>query len=302
MLHTDTMKTLKTVDLRQGPVQYFDTGNGSPLLFLHGAMVNARIWRNVIPRLEKHYRCIAPHLPLGGHTLPMHEDADLSPQGQVQIIMDLMDRLKLQEVTLVANDTGGALSQMLMNRCPERLKKVVLTNCDAFEIFPPHRFQYLVTCMKWPPFVEMMAINLRIPFARNLPFTLGDMSVKRLELMDEYLQPLLNQKAIRRDLRKLFVNIHKRDTLKAAEGLPAFHKPVLLAWGKRDRMFLPELGSRLADALPLSQMVWLENSKTLVPEDQPEALADLVHLFMQDRPLPDAVSGSIPAGITAKGI
>ncbi|MFC5596013.1 alpha/beta fold hydrolase [Deinococcus cellulosilyticus] len=287
------MNILKTLDLRQGPVQYSDTGSGEPILFLHGAMLSARLWRNIIPKLERHYRCIAPTLPMGGHTLPMPESADLSPQGQVQVIMELMDRLQLPEVTVVANDTGGALAQFLMNRCPERLKKVVLTNCDAFEIFPPRQFQYLVTCMKWPPFVDLMALNLRIPFARNLPFTLGDMSVKPLEIMDEYLQPLLNQKAIRRDLRKLFIGIHPRDTQKAAEGLPRFQKPVLVVWGKKDRLFPQELGRRLAAALPKSQLIWLENSKTLVPEDQPELLTELVHLFMEDRPLP---SGSVQSG------
>ncbi|GGJ38749.1 alpha/beta fold hydrolase [Deinococcus roseus] len=287
------MNTPRTLTLKQGPLQYLDTGQGEAILFLHGAMLSARLWRKVIPQLQGQYRCIAPTLPIGGHALPMHPEADLSPHGVVQIIVDFMDHLGLKVVTLVGNDTGGALVQFLMNRIPDRISRVVLTNCDCFEVFPPKVFEYLVHACKVPFFVDMMAMNLRIPALRNLPFMLGGMSVRPVEIMEEYLQPLFDQKGVRRDLGKLFVGIQKKHTLEAAQKLPHFKKPVLVAWGKKDRMFAPRLAERLTGALPNSQLIWLQDSKTLVPEDQPAELANLIELFLQGKPLHQ---GSVPSG------
>lgn len=275
------MKELKTAVLPAGSIQYQDSGSGPVLLFLHGMMVDHRLWRKVVPALETRYRCIVPLLPIGSHTLPMPEDADLSPQGVVRLIVQFMDFLKLDRVTLIANDTGGAFSQFLMVQCPERIEKVVLSNCDAFEVFPPRRFEYLVSCSRWPGFVDLMAMMMRIPGLAALPTTMGDMSQTRLELLTAYLKPMIQSKAVRRDLAKAFSGVRKKDMLEVTQQLSRFQKPVLILWGKKDPLFGTRLGERLHRVLPQSELVWMDHSKVLVPEDEPEMMAKWIQHFLQ---------------------
>src|SRR5215470_20219820 len=130
--------TYKQVSLPQGLVRYQDHGSGPTLVFLHGILVNSALWRDVVSLLSGQFRCIAPDLPLGAHSVPLHSDADLSPLGVAQLVADFLEALDLHNVTLVGNDTGGAMCQLVIAHHPERINRLVLTNCDAFEqFFPP---------------------------------------------------------------------------------------------------------------------------------------------------------------------
>src|SRR3954451_6357116 len=98
-----------------GKVRYRERGDGPPVLFLHGVLVNGDLWRDVVPRVaDAGFRCIAPDLPIGGHELSMDEDADLSPPGLARLIVEVIDGLGLDKPILVGNDTGGALTQIAM--------------------------------------------------------------------------------------------------------------------------------------------------------------------------------------------
>jgi len=127
----------KQVQLAQGMLGYREVGSGPPIVFIHGLLVNGLLWRKVVPLLAPHFRCIVPDLPLGPHTLPMPTAADLRPPALAQLIADFLEALKLEQVTLVGNDTGGALCQLTITAHPERIGRLVLTNCDAFEAFLP---------------------------------------------------------------------------------------------------------------------------------------------------------------------
>ncbi len=129
------------IQLSQGTVRYRDEGAGPPVLFVHGVLVDGRAWDRVVPRLTDRARCIVPDLPLGAHQVPMPADADLSPLGLARLIVELIERLELDDVTLVGNDTGGALCQLVAAHHPQRLGRLVLTNCDSFEHFPPKQFR-----------------------------------------------------------------------------------------------------------------------------------------------------------------
>src|SRR5262249_27347283 len=106
----------RELDLPQGRLRYFEAGNGAPIVFAHGVLVNANLWRKVVARLSPEFRCIVLDLPLGSHTLPMPEAADLTPHGLADLIADAVEALALEGVTLVGNDTGGALCQMVVTR------------------------------------------------------------------------------------------------------------------------------------------------------------------------------------------
>src|SRR5688500_18689891 len=133
----DTPMAMKEVRLKQGVVRYREVGSGPPLVFVHGLLVNGELWRKVVPLLSGSYRCIVPDWPLGSHAVALEPDAELSPVGVAALIADFLAALELKGVTLVGNDSGGALCQLVATRHPERLGRLVLTTCDAFEVFPP---------------------------------------------------------------------------------------------------------------------------------------------------------------------
>ena len=132
------------ITLPQGTIHYRDAGEGPPVVFLHGLLVDGELWRKVTPLLQGDARCIVPDLPLGSHRIAMNADADLTPAGVARLVGDLLAALDLEDVTLVGNDTGGAISQLVALDHGERVGRLVLTNCDCFEVFPPKEFVPMV--------------------------------------------------------------------------------------------------------------------------------------------------------------
>src|SRR5579884_3017852 len=117
--------------LSQGQIHYRDEGTGDPMVLVHGLLVNGTVWDQLIPRLAPQVRCIVPDLPLGSHSQAMNADADVSPQGVADLVAELIERLGLENVTLVGNDTGGAICQLVVAARPKHLTRLALTNCDA---------------------------------------------------------------------------------------------------------------------------------------------------------------------------
>src|SRR4051794_22027636 len=114
----------KTLQLPQGPVRVRDEGEGPPIVFIHGLLVDGRLWDDVVPLLSTHARCIVPDLPLGSHHTALRPDADLTPHGLAKLIADLLAAMDLTDVTLVGNDTGGGLCQIVVTRHPERIGRL----------------------------------------------------------------------------------------------------------------------------------------------------------------------------------
>ena len=133
----------REVELPQGTIRYRDLGEGEPIVFVHGYLVDGRLWSDVAEALSARHRCLVPDWPLGAHRVAMNEDADLSPPGIADLIADFLEALDLNGVTLVGNDSGGAMSQVLVTRRPERIGRLVLTNCDTHDNFPPGPFKLM---------------------------------------------------------------------------------------------------------------------------------------------------------------
>src|SRR5579859_6246615 len=192
------------VSLPQGTVRYCDQGTGPTLVFLHGLLANSLLWGRVIPRLVSHFRCIAPDLPLGAHSHPLHPDANLSPLGVARIIADFLEALDLHEVTLIGNDTGGALCQLVIAHYPERINRLVLTNCDAFEqFFPPlvSPFHYGAQLLGIQ-FANLLAWLLRTRWAqRRFMGALTHCRLSEAEL-DAFFRPLRDRPFVRRDMTR----------------------------------------------------------------------------------------------------
>lgn len=279
------MRELREVDLPAGRIRYADVGQGPPLLFVHGLLFSGLTWRKVVPLLDGRFRCIVPDWPLGAHTLPMRPDADLSPAGLARTVLDLCEALGLDRVTLIGNDTGTTLCQLVALERPEIVEQLVLTNGDAYEHFPPPIFRYLPLLARIPGALWLMAQSLRLRVVRRLPIAYGRVSAEPLpeEVLRAQMAPARGDRRIRRDLAKVLRGVDREVTLRAAEGLSGLEVPVLLAWAPEDRLFPPALADRLAADLPDARLRRIEGSRMLIPEDAPETLAEHVLSFIGER-------------------
>ena len=272
------------VRLGPGTIAYRERGTGEPIVFVHGALVNADLWRKVVPDLSKDFRCIAPDLPLGSHRRPLAPEADLSPPGAAQLIADFIAALDLERVTLVGNDTGGALCQLVVTRHPQRIGRLVLTNCDAYDKFPPGFFRFLFWGAHVPGFVTALYQPMRIAAMRNAPIAYGWLSKRGIpsEITAGWVRPGLEDRAVRRDAAKLLKGVSPRFTQEAATHFGEFDRPVLVAWAQEKDFFPAEYGERLARDFPHGRLERIEDSYTFVPEDQPERLAELIREFARE--------------------
>jgi len=270
------------VELSAGTIEYEDTGGGGPVVvLLHGLVMDGSLWRHVVADLRSDYRCVVPTLPLGGHRRPMRPDADLSPHGIARLVAEFLERLDLREVTLVQNDHGAAL--VLAGERPERIARLVLVSCEAFDNYPPGLPGKTVALVaRLPGGLNALAQPMRLRALRRLPLALGWMTKRPVphEVTDAWLRPLLTQREIRRDLIKYVRTGTKRDMIEATERLRSFDRPALVIWAAEDRVMPPDHGRRLADLLPRGKLVEISDSYTLIPEDQPAELARALRDFL----------------------
>ena len=266
------------VELSSGTIDYEDTGGDGPVVvFVHGLIMDSSLWRHVVAQLRADFRCVAPTLPLGGHRHPMHADADLSMRGIAGILGELLERLDLREITLATNDWGGP--QLLIGGAHDaRIARLALCSCEAFDNVPPKGAARLLPYIaRVPGGIDAALLPFRLQRLRRPPMTFGSMSKRPVprEVMDRWFGPALEQRDVRRDLRTYVLSAPqgRRDLLAAADALRSFDRPALVAWAAEDRLMPREHGRRLAELLPQGRLVEIPDSYTLIPEDQPDALA-----------------------------
>ena len=274
---------MNQVELSAGTIEYQDAGAGPPLVFLHGLLMDASLWEDVITGLSPAFRCLAPTLPLGAHHIPVRPDADLSLPAIAGLVTEFLDRLDLHDVTLIGNDTGGALVQLLMAGGAPRVGRVVLASCDAFGNFPPGLTgKTLALAGKLPPALfGLFMQQLRLRAVRRLPLAFGWLTRRGDAATARWLQPVLHQPEIRRDTVRM-LRAALSDTgllLRAADGLAGFGRPALVVWAREDKVMPPEHGARLAALLPDARLVEVADSYTLIPLDQPAELAGAIRAF-----------------------
>lgn len=283
----------KEIRLAQGTVRYREAGSGEPIVFVHGILVNGDLWRKVVPGLSNRFRCVTPDLPLGAHEPTYEPHADLSPPGVAALLADFIDALGLDNVTLVANDTGGAISQMLIAARPERIARLVLTNCDAFSHFPPLLLKPLPLLSRIPGFMFVAAKALNLPPSRALLIaSVSKTSIER-KVQRSYFEPAAFNADVRRDFQKFLRDTKPEHTKAAATLLPQFDRPVLIAWAPKDSFFPKKIAEQLAHLFPNATLEWIDDSLLFVPQDQPEKLTRLVTRFVAAvGPAAEAVTAS----------
>jgi pimeloyl-ACP methyl ester carboxylesterase len=278
----------RQIDLSAGTIDYIDTGGDGPaIVLLHGLMMDATLWDEVIASLAAAHRCVAPTLPLGAHRMGMHADADLSLPAIAGLVSELLERLDLRDVTVAGVDTGGALVQLLMAEAPagtQRIGRIVLASCDAFENFPPGLTgRTLVRSGRLSPrLFGLVMQQMRLRPVRRLPIAFGWLTKRGDATTARWMRPVQTRADVRRDavgvLRAIAAD--RGLMLDTAAHLPRFERPALVVWAAGDRVMPPDHGRRLTELLPHGRLVEVNDSSTLIPLDQPERLAQLISEFV----------------------
>jgi len=268
--------------LSQATIEYQEFGPEEsahpPVLFVHGILVDGQLWREVAEKLGRRgYRCIVPTLPLGSHRIPVGDAKALSLAGVAELVNAAIVALDLDDVTLVGSDTGGGICQLVIDTHPDRIGRLVLTNCDAFDKCPPPPFDLAFAVLRGPVSIRALFGPMRLGALRHSPIGFGLLISRPDPVMTaDWLRPCLDDSRICRDLAALLRQVAKTDLTDVATRLHRFDKPVTLVWGQADRCFTPSLGRRLAAAFSNAKLIEVPEAKTFVALDNPEAVIDAI--------------------------
>lgn len=279
MTTTTDQSQRKEIDLPSGRIRYREAGQGKPVVFVHGFLVDGRLWDGVVDNLSDRCRCFAPDWPIAAQQIAMKPDADLTPPGVAAIIASFLEALDLEDVTIVGNDSGGAMSQILATRHPDRIGRLVLTNCDTHENFPPGIFKTMPPLAKLPGGMALIAAPFRVPALARRAFAPFAKTKIPDELVASWMEPALKDRGVKRDAKKVTIGMNKRYTLEAAARLRTMDLPILLTWAPGDKLFPISYAERLASEVPNGRVVEIPDASTFVPLDQPQRIAEEIAQF-----------------------
>jgi pimeloyl-ACP methyl ester carboxylesterase len=272
---------MRTVDLPAGTIHYETHGpeDGHPVVFVHGFAMGASLWRPLADQLaQQGFRCYAPTWPLGAHPEALRPGADRTMTGVADTVADFLAALDLDNVLLVGNDTGGLVCQIVAGTHPDRIGRLVLTACDAFEHFPPPVLRPMILAARSRIAFRLVAQSLRLAAVRKQTF--GPLAHADIDhLVREWTAPALHDPAVAEDLRAFTASLHRQTSLDAAARLGGFAKPALIAWSADDAFFPAGDARRLADVLPDARLHVIERARTFSMLDQPGELAALITDF-----------------------
>jgi pimeloyl-ACP methyl ester carboxylesterase len=271
---------MPSVTIAGGTLDYRTLGPADserpPVVFVHGFLVDSTLWDPVAAQLADHgVRSVLVDWPLGSHRTPMNAEADLSPIGVARMINEVLDALGLTDVTLVGNDTGGALCQLLLADDASRIGRLVLTNCDAFENFPPKAFVPLFHIAKHPALTKAMLAPTRLRAIRHSPLAYGLLlrAPRNAEMTRRWIAPSLGDRAIRDDIARFARAFDGKALVAIAPALHEFAGPTRIVWGTSDRCFTLSSARRLADAFADARLIEVPEATTFVSIDAPDAVA-----------------------------
>jgi pimeloyl-ACP methyl ester carboxylesterase len=269
-----------TIDLPQGTVHYRVAGPQEPatppVVFVHGFLVNGSLWDGPAAALAAAgVRSYAPDWPLGAHRQALTPGTDNSPRAVARQILAFLEALDLTDVTLVGNDTGGALCQFVLDTDASRIGRLVLTNCDAFDQFPPAPFDLLFKTFRKARAIKPLMLPMRATAVRHSPAGFGILAREfDADQTRAWVEPCLTDAGVREDVARFANGVDPEELLDVSTRLGEFPGPVTLVWGQADRFFKPAFARRLRDVFADARLVELEGCRTFVSLDEPQRLAD----------------------------
>src|SRR5215475_11625519 len=260
------------VHTASGPASYIDTGGpGRPVLFVHGVGSSSYLWRHVIDQLDGERRCVAFDLPLHGRT-PAAADQDFSLPGLARFLADCCEALELTDIDVVANDTGGAITQVFAVGRPERLHTLTLTNCEAHNNVPPRALLPAVLLARLGLLARIGPRMARdIPRARKRVFgrVYEDISNLPEDIARAWLEPLGATTESARQFQRLMTSLRARDLLAIEPGLARLQVPTLIVWGTGDRFFHRKWAYWRCDTIPgASDVVEIDGGRLFFPDER----------------------------------
>ena len=270
-----------------GRIAYVERGSGEAALFLHGFPLNGFQWRGALERLSPHRRCIAPDFMGLGYT-EVAEGQSVAPDAQVAMLIALLDTLGIASVDLVGNDSGGAVAQLFVTRHPERVRTLLLTNCDTEHESPPAAMQPVIALSHQGKFADQwLAPWLADKKLARSPQGIGGMCFERpAQLSDAtleaYLRPLVSTPQRKQRMHAYAVALEANSLSGIGPALKASQAPVRVLWGMADDIFLPHGADHLAQAFGNSKGVRRLDGATLFwPEERPDLIAQEARALWQ---------------------
>jgi pimeloyl-ACP methyl ester carboxylesterase len=274
---------MPTISLPGGELDYRVAGPedaaAPAVVLVHGFLVDATLWTKTADALAGHgVRSYAPDWPLGSHRIALEPGADQSPRGVARRVIAFLEAMDLEDVTLVGNDTGGAICQFVLDTDDSRIGRLVLTNCDAFDQFPPKPFDVLFKSFRNATAIRALMAPMRSTAVRHSPAGFGMLAAQfDAEQTRRWVEPLLQDGGVREDTARFARAVDSDDLLDVSTRLDRFTKPVLLVWGAADRFFKVDFARRLRDAFPDARLVEIEGGRTFVALEHPERLAEEIY-------------------------
>ena len=261
------------VQTRSGPASYVDTGgSGRPVLFVHGVGTSSYLWRHAIELLDGERRCVAFDLPLHGYT-PAAAGQDFTLPGLARFVADCCDALELTDFDMVANDTGGAVTQVFAANHPERLHTLTLTNCEAHDNVPPKALLPAV----W---LAHMGLHARLaprlmapgnPRTRKRVYgrTYQDITKLPEDIARFWLESQAGTAEAARQSQRLLTSLHARDLLAVEPALARLQVPTLIVWGTGDIFFRLKWAYWLRDTIPgATEVAEIDGGRLFFPDER----------------------------------
>jgi pimeloyl-ACP methyl ester carboxylesterase len=273
----------RSVATEAGELSYLDIGEGPAAVFLHGVGTNAYLWRHVLGGLRGIRRCIALDLPLHGRS-PARPDQDFTLGGLANVLTEFCAALGLDQIDLVANDTGGAVAQVFATRSPGKLRSLTLTNCDVHDNLPPETFRPTVELARQGGLVPVAAALVANPELARTQGIFSDSFEDPGRLSDEevraYLRPVGGTEQAGRAFERLLVSLDAADLVAVEPLLKELTVPTLLVWGTADDSFPLHWAHWLRDRIPgFVELVEVEGGRLFFPAERPGELVAALQRF-----------------------
>jgi pimeloyl-ACP methyl ester carboxylesterase len=265
-----------------GEIDYWTVGSGPPLVLVHGLLATALHWSLMTEQLAAHHTVIVPELPFGGHRVAVGPSVDITVSGQARLVAELIAALGLTGVTVVGNDTGGTVVQMLLTEHASCLAAAVISDCDAFDNLPPPIFRYLCWLARTPRLLSAAFRTLRaLPFLQRTPFAFGWLTRRGVppEISRVGLDLFCRPGPTRDDLVEFLRTVNSVPTMLAADRFAEVSTPCLIVWSRDDRVFPFGHAQRLAASIPGARLAACDGAGAYLPYDEPRWFADQIIEF-----------------------
>jgi pimeloyl-ACP methyl ester carboxylesterase len=237
---TDFFNDARSVDTPSGRIGYVERGSGPAALFVHGVMVNGYLWRHQLADLAGMRRCLAPDLLAHGRT-EISASQDVSVTANAHMLEEFLDAMKIDQVDLVGNDSGGGICQIFAALFPQRVRSITLTNCDTHDNWPPEAFKPFVKMVEGGGLPGTLAAILSDKSIYRSPQALGPAYEKPEAVtdctIDTFFMPHVRTPQRTQDLERFVLAFDNKHTLAIEAKIKAFRAPALIVWGDDDIYF-----------------------------------------------------------------